>query len=721
MANSLNMGTDSIMSVEEWLTVGRLDASLALLTTKNHHVIEFPTMLLPDNIKAGSIVKIQVSEDQDLEKKEFEQFQLLQNDILEKYGTHRPQNPVLNIINVTQTSGVLGWDALELGSAQLKSLVLYKDGVRSLMIPNPFKTTATKISGLSVDCEYSFQLRLSTTSGDLWSDKVVLHTHKMTDMSGITACLGTLDGVQGVTKLHIQTSLNNIGAKPLQSHVTIDTTHFISNDTDSDDPELQKAQQSNIPVVRPEWVRACELERRIVGVRGFYLDADTVNLESYKFSKLSAEEGQPGMSTQNKELPIPSQDRGTPASEDVAHAGVSQQSTGISNASLKSEAEPEVNGRSQSAELDLEASESVDPTTNSDVEDQAEKTLSENEPVSVEERSGQTLAKNKEGLESNVSLEEPEATNDVIEEPKGLNIEDIKTEAPSDQTNGLSLTRETFEQNSEPPKISIESNGNEITEANENLEQERLSEDLETPDSPKMTEKSEPTEHGKSVEVSELTMPSETLQLSESDRGLEPTLPVGSVQSLMPEEMSKTADHVNQSQDLDEYSLPVERDVLVGDTLPSQHTDPEAFPKSAEVTKPSGEEVILENGEYFEQNMHTQSTGPIEDEISEALPNSSETQAPLEDDIVNDVPSSNGQVEPVASSENDAGTVHAEPSDGPNNAELSHLEPDTDELTGTENTPEAADSTVPETTNGNQSSSSSKKKKNKKNKKKGKK
>ncbi|SCW04387.1 LAFE_0H12398g1_1 [Lachancea fermentati] len=279
------------MPVEVSLTVGKLDASLALLTTKDHHVIEFPTMLLPDSVKAGSIVKIQVSEDSEMERKEIEQFQLLQDTILEKYGTHSPEPPILKIVNVTQTSCVLGWEKLELGSAQLKSLVLYKDGVRSLMIPNPFKTTATKISGLSVDNEYTFQLKLSTTSGNLWSEKITLHTHKMTDMSGITACLGSLDRVQKVTKAQIEESLRNIGAKPLQTSVTIDTTHFISNDPDAEDDELKKAQQSNIPIVRPEWVRACELERRIVGVRGFYIDADVSNFESYKFPSKPTQNG----------------------------------------------------------------------------------------------------------------------------------------------------------------------------------------------------------------------------------------------------------------------------------------------------------------------------------------------------------------------------------------------------------------------------------------------
>lgn len=271
------------MLVEVSLTVGKLDASLALLTTKNHHVIEFPTMLLPDNVKAGSIVKIQVSEDLAEELKQKEKFQEIQNSILSKYGTHEPKSPVLKLVNVTQTSCVLEWDFLELGSSQLKSLVLYKDGNRSLVIPNPLKNNATKVSGLSIDTEYEFQLKLTTTSGQFLSGKLKVQTHKMTDMSGITICLDPLNSLVDVSRDQIERSLANIGAKPLQDHVGLDTTHFICCKTDDASPELEKARNRNIPIVRPEWIRACELERRIVGVRGFYLDVDASTLKIYKF------------------------------------------------------------------------------------------------------------------------------------------------------------------------------------------------------------------------------------------------------------------------------------------------------------------------------------------------------------------------------------------------------------------------------------------------------
>lgn len=285
-------------AVEVLLTVGKMDASLALLTTKDHHVIELPTMLLPENVKAGSIVKMQVVQDVNEEEKERSNFKNVQAAILEKYGSSRPSAPILKVINVTQTGCILAWDHLQLGSAKLKSLVLYRQGVRSMVIPNPFKVTTTKISGLSIDSVYEFQLKLSTTSGQFWSEKVKIHTHKMTDMSGITVCLGPLDPLQKVTPRQIAHSLKTLGARPLQDHVAIDTTHFVCNDIENDDdPELLKAKNNNIPIVRPEWIRACEVEKRIVGVRGFYLDADPSILSNYGFPELTDEQ------LQEKEVP----------------------------------------------------------------------------------------------------------------------------------------------------------------------------------------------------------------------------------------------------------------------------------------------------------------------------------------------------------------------------------------------------------------------------------
>ena len=53
--------------------------------------------------------------------------------------------------------------------------------------------------------------------------------------------------------------------------VRIDTTHFVT--TEGRGIQWEKAVEMNIPVVRPEWVEACEKNGRILGVTKFYLDA----------------------------------------------------------------------------------------------------------------------------------------------------------------------------------------------------------------------------------------------------------------------------------------------------------------------------------------------------------------------------------------------------------------------------------------------------------------
>ena len=269
--------------VEVSLTVGKLDASLALLLTKDHHLIEFPTILLPDGVSAGSVVTIKCDQDLDEEAKDKNIFEDVQEQILEMFGKNDRKAPILKIKNVTQTSAVLEWEQLDLGSANIKSLTLYKNNSRLGQIPNPLVNTTTKLSGLPVDTPYEFHLRLDTTAGIYQSEAVKLRTHKMTDLSGITVCLGEIDPKEGITREDIESSLANMGAKPLQDEVKVDTTHFIC--TLGLGPQYKKALDNNIPVVRPEWLKASETERRIIGVRNFYLDADPQNLEQHRFKK----------------------------------------------------------------------------------------------------------------------------------------------------------------------------------------------------------------------------------------------------------------------------------------------------------------------------------------------------------------------------------------------------------------------------------------------------
>jgi hypothetical protein len=257
--------------VEVSLTVGKLDASLALLLTKDHHLIEFPTILLPNGVKAGSIVKIRCEQDFDTEKAEHESFQKVQDEILSTFGKSLPQAPVLKVKNVTQTSCVLEWDVLDLGTASLKNLILYKDGKKLGSIPQPLTNRTTKLSGLPIDKPFEVQVKLDTTAGIYASETVEVTTHKMTDLSGITVCLGDLLPNDVFDRLDIELTLATIGARRCQDKVQVDTTHFLCTRENKANPEYLKAQDMNIPIIRPEWLKACERERRIVGVTAFYL------------------------------------------------------------------------------------------------------------------------------------------------------------------------------------------------------------------------------------------------------------------------------------------------------------------------------------------------------------------------------------------------------------------------------------------------------------------
>ncbi|KAM4064899.1 fibronectin type III domain-containing protein [Hirsutella rhossiliensis] len=249
------------------LTVGKVDAGVTVLLTPDKRLIEFPSILLPPNISSGSIVDIAVSQNTSKETAEEQRFRALQDRIFNSFGAAEPAVPVLRCRNATQTSVVLEWDPIKLATADLISLSLYRNGQKAGNIPRPLQMHSTKISGLAVDTEYTFYLILRTSAGTRTSEKVTVRTHKMTDLSGITITTGILPGA---TKDKLAQAVERIGAKIVDG-VRIDTTHFVT--TEGRGAAWEKAVENNIPVVRPEWVDACEHNGRILGVTRFYLDA----------------------------------------------------------------------------------------------------------------------------------------------------------------------------------------------------------------------------------------------------------------------------------------------------------------------------------------------------------------------------------------------------------------------------------------------------------------
>ncbi|CAO3685624.1 unnamed protein product [Rhizopus microsporus] len=88
-------------------TVGKLNAGMAILLTEDHHLIEFPSLLLPKGVTSGSIVNIAVSRNKSEEDKKMKEFWQLQDAILDKFGIVEPDAPVVRVKNITQTSLIL--------------------------------------------------------------------------------------------------------------------------------------------------------------------------------------------------------------------------------------------------------------------------------------------------------------------------------------------------------------------------------------------------------------------------------------------------------------------------------------------------------------------------------------------------------------------------------------------------------------------------------------
>ncbi|KAI8957137.1 hypothetical protein F5Y11DRAFT_104598 [Daldinia sp. FL1419] len=281
------------------LTVGKVDAGVTVLLTPDKRLIEFPSILLPPNIVSGSIVDITVSRNNESEAKAEAQFSALQDRIFSSFGASSPSEPVLRCRNATQTSVVLEWDPIKLATADLISLSLYRNGQKAGNIPRPLHMHSTKISGLAVDTEYSFHLVLRTTAGTYASEKVVVRTHKMTDLSGISITTGILPPR---TREELTKAVERIGAKIVDG-VRIDTTHFVT--TEGRGVPWEKAVEMNIPVVRPEWVEACEKTGRILGVTKFYLDAIRPGPGGVEGTQRSAPSPAPAQQQTQKDLPQP--------------------------------------------------------------------------------------------------------------------------------------------------------------------------------------------------------------------------------------------------------------------------------------------------------------------------------------------------------------------------------------------------------------------------------
>ncbi|CAG8490520.1 651_t:CDS:2 [Funneliformis mosseae] len=271
-------------------TVGKLDAGMAILLTEDHHLIEFPSLLLPPGVTSGSIVNIGVNRNNEQEEAKKKEFWELQEAILEEFGRNEPEPPVLHIKHVTQTSVLLEWEPLVLHQAKLKGLDIYRnhnDNGQHVQHA-PLGSNYIKLSGLELDHDYEFYITIKTTAGTLTSNKIQIKTHTLENLTGINVCFGILsnddeeqDGENpSYTKQELIEILERIGAS-YSEQIGPNTTHLLCNIQGGS--EYQKALDGSIPIVKPDWLVACEKAGKLQPALPFYLVPQTpVSEESNK-------------------------------------------------------------------------------------------------------------------------------------------------------------------------------------------------------------------------------------------------------------------------------------------------------------------------------------------------------------------------------------------------------------------------------------------------------
>ncbi|KAJ3839709.1 fibronectin type III/BRCA1 domain-containing protein [Lentinula raphanica] len=308
-------------------TVGKLDAGMAILLGERAHLIEFPSILLPPGATAGSIVNIAVHQNHAEEKRRDAEFWALQKEILDEYGVEMPDSPRLKLRNVTQTSVTLEWPSIKLATAKLRSLDIYRNGQRLAAIPSPTTNTSTKLSGLDMQTEYTFQLILRTTAGTFPSNLIRVRTHSIEDTSGICVCFGNCQ--DDVLLENAKMALREMNAK-WSDKIQIDTTHFVcttpaatpngaqASGSASGAPgvEYQRALQLSIPVVTPHWILACHSEKRMVAIGAYYLGAGpSPSTHTFRPQSMSqASQSSTSLAARNNRASLPAPARKSPTS-----------------------------------------------------------------------------------------------------------------------------------------------------------------------------------------------------------------------------------------------------------------------------------------------------------------------------------------------------------------------------------------------------------------------
>lgn len=240
---------------------------MTILLTEDHHLIEFPSLLLPKGVSAGSVVNISVNRDLEEENHRQDEFWALQDEILDQFGKNPPKPPTLRVKSLTQSTCTLEWDSLVLSQASLRSLDVFKNGVKQgHSIANPFHTNQYKLQGLEIDHEYSFHIQIKTSAGTLRSNEVKGRTHTLDNLTGMNICFGVFESETALEEC--KRLIVEIGGRWTEE-VGIETTHLLCHVQGGYNYEA--ALQQSIPIVRPEWLKACVEHKKLQAAIPYYL------------------------------------------------------------------------------------------------------------------------------------------------------------------------------------------------------------------------------------------------------------------------------------------------------------------------------------------------------------------------------------------------------------------------------------------------------------------
>lgn len=454
------------------VTVGKHDSSVSYLTTSDFRILEYPSALLPNDIKTGTILKITIASNEKLEKEKNDEFLSFQNNLLKNLSSYNTKPPVLKIKSKLQTSINLFWGKFDLGVASLKNITLWHKSLETdsnssesitsnqenenvdeeelSQVATIYNTVSNtyKMSGLNIESKHAFQLRIDTSNGLYKSDVVVASTLSSKDFSGFNICIGALSTGK-VNTDDIRAVADALGIVHVNRVCNQDTTHFLTDVADDEnevsDEHLLMAKELNIPIVTPNWLQGCLKENKLLGVKGFYYklkEDDPSNLvEKYPFQKDFTDK-------------FLSKDDEVVEKEDETK--ISPQSHEVVN---EDEIPVENKEKEESVKVLAEEKHNEDEVSIENKEDESANNLSDEKEADAEEDHTATIVKEQippsvalnENTDTNTDLEKENLAEKNLAEP----IDTTETEEPANTENIPEIT-ETLNNDEITPSFSAE-------------------------------------------------------------------------------------------------------------------------------------------------------------------------------------------------------------------------------------------------------------------------